>query len=46
MRKPTHAGATVQQVEKKIMLWLRESGDRERGRRREVRVVHPASSHN
>ena len=30
MRNPTHAGATVQQVEKEMMLWLRGSGDRER----------------
>ena len=32
MRIPTHAGATVQQVEKEVMLWLRGSGDREGGR--------------
>ena len=31
MRNPTRAGATVQQVEKEMMLWLRGSGDRERG---------------
>ena len=36
MRNPTHTGTTVQQVEKEMMLWLRGSGDREGGRRREV----------
>ena len=44
MRNPARAGATIQQVEKEIMLWLRGSGDREGGRRRrEVRIVHPAA---
>ena len=36
MRKPTHAGATVQQVEIEVMLWLRGSGDREGGMRSEM----------
>ena len=40
MRNPTRAGATVQQVEKEIMLWLRGCGDREGGRS-EVWIVHP-----
>ena len=38
MRKPTHAGATVQQIEKEMMLWLGVSGDR--GGRREVLLLH------
>ena len=45
MRNPTRAGATVQEVEKEVMLWLRGSADREGGRRRrEVRpIVQPAA---